>query len=232
MKNISSIRLLILFALALAFMSAGRAGAEDAGAKHLTAKAGSRMRLEGTSNIHDWQAEATLIGGYLEVGPGFPLEPGQSVPAGPIAAKGVAIIEVNLIKSVKSDGTPYDDTMDERIRENLKMATNPKIVFHLRELTLTTPAPDAKSPYLFASKGDLEIAGVTNQVAIPVKVLPLGGKSHKVKISGATEVKMTDYKITPPAPKIALGIIHTGDPVKLTFDWMVGPSNSPSPATK
>jgi len=54
---------------------------------------------------------------------------------------------------------------------------------------------------------------------MPVNVLPLGEK--KLKISGTTTVKMTDFKIEPPAPKIAMGMIKTGDEVKLIFDWMV-----------
>jgi hypothetical protein len=215
--------------IAIACAALGSIQAEDAATKKLTARSGSKMRIEGTSNIHDWQAEAKLIGGYLEVGSGFPLEPGQTVPAGKIAANGSAIIGVRMIKSIKSDGTPYSDTMDEQTWEHLKVASNPSIVFHLRELTLTTPAPDANSPYVFDSKGDLEIAGVTNQVAFPVKVTPLGGKDHKIKISGSTDVKMTDYKVDPPAPKLAMGIIKTGDVVKLSFDWMVAPA---APAAK
>src|SRR5882757_8078121 len=43
----------------------------------LDARSGSKMRLEGTSTIHDWQVESPLILGYLEVGPNFPLEAGQ-----------------------------------------------------------------------------------------------------------------------------------------------------------
>jgi hypothetical protein len=31
---------------------------------------------------------------------------------------------------------------------------------------------------------------------------------------------MTSFGIQPPAPKIALGLISTGDDVKLTFDWV------------
>jgi hypothetical protein len=32
---------------------------------------------------------------------------------------------------------------------------------------------------------------------------------------------MTDFKIEPPAPALALGMIKTGDDVKLIFDWTV-----------
>ena len=54
---------------------------------------------------------------------------------------------------------------------------------------------------------------------MPVQVTPLGDK--KLKITGHTAAKMTDFKIEPPAPKIALGLIKTGDEVKLSFEWMV-----------
>ena len=39
----------------------------------LAARSGSKMRIEGTSNIHDWQCESPFIGGMIEVGPNFPL---------------------------------------------------------------------------------------------------------------------------------------------------------------
>ena len=36
------------------------------------ARSGSKMRIEGTSNIHDWQVESPFIGGMMEVGPELP----------------------------------------------------------------------------------------------------------------------------------------------------------------
>src|ERR1039457_2471377 len=39
----------------------------------LAARSGSKMRIEGTSNIHDWQCESPIIGGKMEVGPNFHL---------------------------------------------------------------------------------------------------------------------------------------------------------------
>ena len=35
-------------------------------------KPGSNVRIEGTSSIHDWQVTGKLVGGFLEVGAGFP----------------------------------------------------------------------------------------------------------------------------------------------------------------
>ena len=72
---------------------------------------GSKVRIEGTSTIHDWQVESTIIGGTAQVGPGLPLEPGAEVKPGPIEAKVDAFIPVNQLKSVKKDGaTPVADT--------------------------------------------------------------------------------------------------------------------------
>jgi len=183
------------------------------------AKSGSKMRMEGTSNIHDWQVEGTLIGGYFEVGPGFPAEPGAAATPSKIEAHAEPFIMVRSLKSIEKDGKPYSDKMDEVMYEKLKAQENPKIVYHLEEFTLKEAAKSKDAPYVCEAKGQLVVAGVTNQVTMPVNVLPLGG--NKLKISGTTTIKMTDFKIDPPAPKIALGMIKTGDEVKLIFDWMV-----------
>jgi hypothetical protein len=59
-------------------------------------------------------------------------------------------------------------------------------------------------------------------------VTPQGEK--KLKITGTANIKMTDFKIEPPAPKIALGLIKTGDPVKIIFDWNVMQRAAPAAA--
>jgi hypothetical protein len=52
-----------------------------------------------------------------------------------------------------------------------------------------------------------------------------------MRITGTTSVKMTSFKIEPPAPTVALGLIKTGDSVKLIFDWNVA-QRIPAPAAK
>jgi hypothetical protein len=178
-----------------------------------------KMRMEGTSNIHDWQVEGGLIGGYLEVGPGFPVEPGQAAAPGKVEARGEAFVPVRSLFSIEKDGKKYSDKMDEVMYDKLKASDNPRIVFKLTELTLKEPAKSKDAPYVFEAKGDLVVAGVTKSITMPINVLPLGEK--KIKLTGTTTVKMTDFKIEPPAPKIALGMIKTGDDVKLIFEWMV-----------
>ena len=80
------------------------------------------------------------------------------------------------------------------------------------------------------AKGELAVAGVTNKITMTVNVLPLGEK--RLKITGTTNLKMTDYKIEPPSPKIAMGLIKTGDDVKLIFEWMLAQRRIPAAAAK
>src|SRR6266581_6150301 len=142
----------------------------------LTQRSGSKMRLEGHALTGDWQSESGLIIGFLEVGPNFPLEPGQAVTPGKVEARGEAAVAIRTLKSKKKDGTYYSDGMDDKMYNMLMETNHPKIVFKLTELVLKEAPQDKTAPYVFDAKGDLEVAGVTNAIAFPAKVLPQGEK--------------------------------------------------------
>jgi hypothetical protein len=217
-KTLVAAQLMAALALALPLSAAERLGA----------KPGSKMRIEGTSNIHDWQVEGKLIGGFIEVDENFPLEPGKEAKPGKVEIKGEVFIPVRSMASIEKDGRPYKTSMDDIMYEKLLEPANKRIYFFPSELTLKETAKDKSAPYVYEAKGKLAVAGVTNEVSFPVNVVPLGGDDKKIKISGSTNVKMSQYKIEPPAPKIALGFIKTGDDVKLIFDWVVGPPKKSS----
>ena len=187
----------------------------------LTQRSGSKMRLEGTSTAHDWRSESGLILGYLEVGPGFPLEPGQKVTLGRLEAKGEARVKVNSLKSKNKDGSYYDDKMDDKMYNMMSYTNHPDIIFKITELTLKEPAKDASSPYAFDAKGDLAVAGVTNNISFPVNVLPMPEKDgeYRVKISGEVPLKMSQYGME---PATMIVIVKTADEVTVKFDWVVG----------
>jgi len=186
----------------------------------------SKMRIEGTSTVHDWQAESKLIIGHLEVGPNFPLEPGQAVTPGKVEARGEAVVNVKQLYSVKKDGTFYDEKMDNKMRDMLKEAAAPKIVYRLNELVLKEAPKEKEGAYLFDSKGDLAVAGVTNKISMPVSVTPLAGK--KVKVVGTTQLKMSDFKIPPESILFA----KTADEVTVKFDWTLAQPKPPAAASK
>jgi len=193
-----------------------------------TTPTGNKIRIEGSCNIHDWQCESRIIGGFVEVGPGFPLKPGAEVKPGPVDIKVNAFIPVNSLKSLKKDGKPYDTDMDKRMYGALNEVTNKRIYFTLTSLTLKEAPKTADAPYQFEAVGELAVAGVTNKVTMPVTATVLA--ENKVKFAGDITVKMTDFKVTPPALTVfGLGI-KTYDEVKLLFEWVTAKKAAPAAA--
>jgi polyisoprenoid-binding protein YceI len=175
------------------------------------AQPGSKVKLEGTSTVHDWTMEGNIIAGYLELDPSFPTDPAAKPSPGKVNARGQVTIPVRSIKSGKK-------TMDEVMQEAMKQKDFPKIEYRLTEMTLNgTPA--AGQTLQFETRGELSIAGVTNKVILPVTMERID--KSKLKITGMKALRMTDYGVQPPAPKLALGAIKTGDDIKISFEWTV-----------
>jgi YceI-like protein len=195
------------------------------------AKPGSKVRIEGISTRSDWQVESTLIGGFLEVGGNFPTEPGQSAKPGKVKARTEVFVLIRSLKSIEKGGRPFSDEMDKIMYGKLNVQNDPtaKITYHLTELVLRETPKSKDEPYVFDSKGELAIAGVTNLITMTINLLPLGDK--KLKISGSSSLKMTDYKIQPPTPKLFFGPLKTGDEVKLIFEWVLAQKAAARAAT-
>jgi polyisoprenoid-binding protein YceI len=188
---------------------------------------GNKIRIEGTSTIHDWQAESSLIGGTAEVGPDFPLKPGAELKPGPVNAKVTVFIPVPQLKSVEKDGKPYSDKMDNRMYEALKSADNNRITYTLASLVAKEAPKSPDQPYQFEATGELCVAGVTNKVTMPVMMTVL--EENKVKFAGTVTVKMSDFKIEAPTISVlGIGMIKTGDDVKLFFEWVAVKKAAPA----
>lgn len=188
------------------------------------ATSGSKMRVEGTSTLHDWRVVSSLITGFLEVGPNFPKEPGQAAQPGKVDVRGEAAVNARSLRSINKDGSYYDDKMDDKMYDMLKSTTNPKIIFSIKELTLKESAKDKDSPYVFDAKGDLEVAGVTNNITFPASIQMLPDK--KIKVTGSVPLKMTQFKIPPES----ILFVKTADDVTVKFEWMLKPGAAPAAA--
>jgi len=186
------------------------------------AKPGSKVTLDGTSSVHDWTVESTIIGGSMELG----FDPANPKP-GKVPAKVTALVPV---RSLKSKGKLDPKRMEEVMQETMKTQTAPKIEYRLTELVLKEAPKTATDPLQFDSKGELSMAGVTNQISMPVTMERLEG--NKLKTKGATTLKMTSFGMKPPAPKILLGMITTGDDVKVSFEWLTQKAEATTTAAK
>jgi polyisoprenoid-binding protein YceI len=190
-----------------AWMSRGQA-ADAAWVRYDAASTGSKVKLDGTSTAHDWTVEGTLIGGYVEFDPAFDL---ANPKPGKVGCKTSVIIPVRQLKSGK---VPMDNVMYDA----MKQREFPRIEYRVSEATLKEAPKSATDPLVLETVGDLAMSGKTNKVSIPVTLQRLEG--NQLKISGSTTLKMTSFGIEPPAPKIAGGLITTGDDVKLSFEWL------------
>jgi polyisoprenoid-binding protein YceI len=181
------------------------------------AKPGSKVTIAGTSTLHDWTMDGQIIGGHLELPADVTLDAPHA--AGGVDANADASIPVRSLKS-------GHDGMDEVMQEAMDAKDHPRIEYHLTEMSLKE-AHIADQSLVFDTKGELVVNGVTNVITMPVTIEK--ADNGRLKASGATDLKMTDFKVKPPAPTIGLGLIRTGDSVRITFEWLVGPPAKPAP---
>jgi polyisoprenoid-binding protein YceI len=175
------------------------------------ARPGSKLTLDGTSTVHDWTVEGGIIGGFMEFDSNFPLDPAQASTDLKVTPKVEVKVPVRSLKSGKS-------LMDEIMHDALKVKDNPQITYVLKEMKLKDPARKAGSPLEFDTKGDLTVAGKTQSIDMVVTIQPMA--AGKLKATGSKTVKMSDFGISPPSPKVAFGFIKTADDVKVTFEWV------------
>jgi hypothetical protein len=175
------------------------------------------VSIKGNNNLHDWEIQGDVLDGFAEFGTGFPIATGQTVKLGKIPAQMEGFIPV---RSLLHPGriTSIENVVYHALRES----TYPHILFRFDELVLKTLPESKDAPYFFDSRCELAVAGVTNQISMPIGVLPVGGK--QLKITGSTSIKMTDWGIKPPEARAsANSVIRTADEVKVSFEWFVGP---------
>jgi polyisoprenoid-binding protein YceI len=177
------------------------------------AQPGSKVTIDGTSTLHDWTVEGRIIGGSIEFDSNFESDP--TLKSSRTSPKLEAIIPVRSIKSGKKP-------MDTVMHDAMKAATHTNIVYRLQTMTAKQAAVGAVTE--FDTTGTLTVAGVTKTNQMAVKVEKLDG--GKLRFTGSTALKMTDFGIQPPAPSVTLGLIKTGDDVKITFEWLTAKAAS------
>ena len=173
--------------------------------------------MEGTSTIHDWTVRSPTINGFIEADANFP----ESALNDPTAAKPVVqvFIPVDTLKS-------YAEAMDSVMQDHLNMEQYPRIEYRLTELKPRSAA-GAAGPLKFDAVGTLTVSGTTQTIIMPVTIERLD--RTKLKVVGSMPLKMTDFDVTPPAPRIlGMPTIKTGDDIKISFEWLVEQKAGPT----
>jgi len=87
-----------------------------------------------------------------------------------------------------------------------------------REISRKTSGAGAAGPLQFDAVGALTVSGVTRTNTMPVTIERVD--ETRIKVTGTTPLKMTDFDVEPPAPRIlGMPVIKTGDDIKISFEW-------------
>ena len=210
MKNIIQLGRVLSAAAIIAFATQTRAETVT-----YSAKTGSLLKISGTSSVHDWEVKTRLIGGKMEWGSSFPLDPLKAeLPKLTKTPKVSVIIPVRNIESGKQ-------RMNEVMHGALNAQKHKYARYSLKEMKLAKTTRNDGDPLVFDTKGALSVNGKTAPVSMQICITKAEG--DKLEVSGKTKLKMSQFGVVPPAPKIALGLITTGDEVSVEFNWFVAP---------
>ena len=157
-----------------------------------------QITINGTSNIHNWHEKVEKVSGKGLVKQG--------------ADKGLSIQTLNIIVEVNSIKGSGGSGMDKKAYQAMKADKFPEITFAITD-------PIANIPYGIkafstTAKGQLTIAGKTKMILMPIKITI--SEDKKRLVSGAQQVKMTEYGVDPPTA--IMGMLKTGDAVTITFE--------------
>ena len=178
-----------------------------------SAKTGSLLKISGTSSVHDWEVKTLLIGGRMVWDSSFPLDPSKAeLPKLTTTPKVSVIVPVRNIESGKQ-------RMNEVMHGAMNAQKHKFARYNLKEIKVVDKKRKAGDPIVFNTKGTLNINGKSAPVSMQISIAKREG--DKLKVSGKTKLRMSQFGITPPAPKIALGLITAGDEVSVEFEWFV-----------
>ncbi|MEG9327156.1 YceI-like domain-containing protein [Salinimicrobium catena] len=155
----------------------------------------SNLKVEGTSNIHDWEMTAKDFQGTMKV----EMEDGQLVK---IDQLDFAVVAESL-KSGKGG-------MDKNAYKALNTDDHKKITYKLEKVNNIDCT--SSSSCKVTTSGYLTIAGTRKLVDITFDAKVNG---NQITLSGSKKINMTDYKVDPPTAMF--GTITTGEEVNIKF---------------
>ncbi|MBT8326818.1 MAG: YceI family protein [Bacteroidia bacterium] len=157
----------------------------------------SSVKIEGTSNVHDWvsTAQTVRVTGKLNVQNNELL--------------GINNLKVTIpVKGIKST---KGSIMDGKTWDALKYKKHPNIYYTLSKVNSIKKSGES---YILSVSGKLSVAGVTKSITTKVVAKPLGGNQYQ--FVGSEDLKMTTYGIDPPTAMF--GAMTTGDDIKIKFN--------------
>ena len=156
------------------------------------------IKLNGTSNIHDWEMKANS---------------GSSEAVFNINDNGkiTSITKLNFVLPATNLKSKHSG-MDKNTYKALKTDKNPNISFVGTSAHITSTSGDT---YQITCKGNLTIAGTTKLTDL-VATAKYNPADKSLTVTGVKRMKMTEYNVQPPTA--LLGTIKTGDDISIAYN--------------
>jgi hypothetical protein len=171
--------------------------------ERLTLQAESRIWIEGTSTIKDFSCKATIVNALVDT------RSTNAIPQLLVGDKTVVAVDVKVPVEKLDCG---NGTMNEHMFKALKVVENPTILFRLASYEIDR-TPNAVTGTL---KGTLSLGGVQKPLIITAEGKPEG---EMLRVTGSSEIRMTDYDLTPPS--LMFGRIKVNEKVTVKFDLLL-----------
>lgn len=215
----------LMFAAAALFAGALWASGTDPNAVSLPVglAPGSKLWLEGKSNVHDFHSQADEL--RLTMGRDSAVAVPADVAAfdAMIRAGGVRALALSIPVVKMHSGK---DGLDKNMQKALKTDHNPTIDFRL-ESYKAAPFPAGGDSLDITATGKLAIAGVEKEVELRATARRSG---NFVSIEGSKPLLMTDFGVKPPT--MMLGAMRTEDGVVIHYRLLLEVSASAAASTE
>ena len=158
----------------------------------------SEIKVNGTSNLHDWSMKGTDYVCFAQ----FTM---QSAAAGLVSINGLSLSIP--VKSLKSGENLLDTSAYK--------AMNAEEYTHVNfKMTSSTVTSQGGNKYLIKATGQLTISGVAKEVTLTANGVLNADRS--LSVSGSQKIKMSDFGIKPPS--FMMGALKTGDNLTIDFN--------------
>ena len=168
----------------------------------LTLQPESKVWVDGKSTIKSFSCTAGDVAAVIDAVPNGVTKVGAG-------EKGIRAVRITVPAEKLECG---NGTMNEHMRKAIKLRDNPTIEFTMSGYDVSKGA-DGVSGTL---TGTLKLGGVTKTVSIPAAAKTDGGT---LRVTGAYELKMSDFDLTPPS--LMFGRIKVRDDLTVKFDVLL-----------
>ena len=172
---------------------------------------GYDLKIEGTSNVRDWDAVAESMEGILK------LRNFEGMDLSDLTADRFESLEIRIpVDDLQSDGR----RLTNNVHDYLEKDDHPVITFRLQEITGLEQS-EGNAEAVLTANGTIRAAGNdhTTDLQVHVQSTPDNG----LRFFGSRELKMTDFDIDP--PRAMMGTIRAVDELTVHFDVTFKPES-------